>query len=65
MLLGKPHTASDIYSPLFGPVMGFKSNAYSTVNPPTEIDAHRFGEKVNPQSPTSLPSSLPLQNSNH
>jgi len=48
MLLGKPHTASDIYSPLFGPVMGFKSNAYNTVNPPTEIDAHRFGEKVNP-----------------
>ena len=55
MLLGKPHTASDIYSPLFGPVMGFKSNAYNTVNPPTEIDAHRFGEKVNPPSLPSLP----------
>jgi hypothetical protein len=46
MLLGKPHAASDIYSPLFGPVMGFKTNAYNTINPPTEIDAHRFGEKV-------------------
>jgi hypothetical protein len=46
MLLGKPHAASDIYSPLFGPMMGFKTNAYNTINPPTEIDAHRFGEKV-------------------
>jgi len=25
--------------------MGFKTNAYSTVAPPTEADAHRFGEK--------------------
>src|SRR3984957_15518550 len=33
MLLGKPHTASDIYSPLFGPVMGFKSHTYKTVHP--------------------------------
>ena len=45
MLLGKPHAASDIYSPLFGPTMGFKSNSYNTVNPPTELDARRFGEK--------------------
>ncbi|KAH6720826.1 hypothetical protein BKA61DRAFT_470183 [Leptodontidium sp. MPI-SDFR-AT-0119] len=45
MLLGKPHAASDIYSPLFGPMMGFKSNSYNTVNPPTDLDARRFGEK--------------------
>lgn len=45
MLLGKKHAASDIHSPLFGPVMGFKTNAYNTVNPPTDADAQRFGEK--------------------
>lgn len=45
MLLGKTHAASDIYSPLFGSVMGFKTNSYSTTAPPTEVDAHRFGEK--------------------
>lgn len=45
MLLGKPHAASDLYSPLFGPTMGFKTNSYNTVNPPTDIDARRFGEK--------------------
>lgn len=45
MLLGKPHAASDIYSPLFGPSLGFKSNSYNTVNPPTDFDARRFGEK--------------------
>lgn len=45
MLLGKPHSAADIYSPLFGTVIGFKSNAYNTVNPPTDLDARRFGEK--------------------
>jgi hypothetical protein len=45
MLLGKPHAASDIYSPLFGPMMGFKSNSYNTINPPTDLDARRFGEK--------------------
>jgi hypothetical protein len=45
MLLGRPHAASDIYSPLFGPVMGFKTNAYNTVNPPSAADAARFGEK--------------------
>jgi hypothetical protein len=45
MLLGARHSPSDIYSPLFGPVMGFKTNSYSTVAPPTEQDAQRFGEK--------------------
>ncbi|KAF2838867.1 hypothetical protein M501DRAFT_934881, partial [Patellaria atrata CBS 101060] len=45
MLLGRPHAASDIYSPLFGPTMGFKSNGYNTLQPPSEVDAHRFGEK--------------------
>ncbi|KAL2437062.1 hypothetical protein ABEF94_016065 [Exophiala dermatitidis] len=45
MLLGKEHTAADIYSPLFGSVMGFKTNSYSATSPPTEVDAHRFGEK--------------------
>lgn len=46
MLLGEMHSAADIYSPLFGSVIAFKSNAYSTVTPPTEQDAKRFGEKV-------------------
>jgi hypothetical protein len=45
MLLGKPHAASDLYSPLFGPTMGFKTNSYNQINPPTELDARRFGEK--------------------
>ncbi|KAF2788666.1 hypothetical protein K505DRAFT_378744 [Melanomma pulvis-pyrius CBS 109.77] len=45
MLLGKPHAASDLYSPLFGPTLGFKDNAYNTLQPPTEKDAERFGEK--------------------
>lgn len=45
MLLGQQHSASDIVSPLFGPVMGFKTNAYNTINPPTDADAARFGEK--------------------
>jgi hypothetical protein len=45
MILGKPHSASDIYSPLFGPTLGFKDNAYNTLQPPTEKDAERFGEK--------------------
>ena len=45
MLLGAPHAPSDIFSPLFGPVMGFKTNSYSATNPPTEADAKRFGEK--------------------
>jgi hypothetical protein len=45
MILGKPHSAADLYSPLFGPTMGFKDNAYNTLKPPTEEDADRFGEK--------------------
>lgn len=45
MVLGKPHAASDIYSPLFGPSIGLKDNAYNTLQPPTEKDADRFGEK--------------------
>ena len=45
MILGKPHAASDLYSPLFGPTMGFKDNSYNTLKPPTEEDAIRFGEK--------------------
>jgi hypothetical protein len=45
MFLGKSHAASDLYSPLFGPTMGFKTNAYNTKQPPTDLDARRFGEK--------------------
>lgn len=45
MILGKPHSASDLYSPLFGPTMGFKDNAYNTLRPPSAEDAARFGEK--------------------
>lgn len=45
MFLGKPHSASDLYSPLFGPSMAFKTNAYNTRDPPTDLDARRFGEK--------------------
>ncbi|KAJ4290540.1 hypothetical protein N0V90_010757 [Kalmusia sp. IMI 367209] len=45
MILGRPHAASDIYSPLFGPTLGFKDNAYNTLKPPTDADAERFGEK--------------------
>ncbi|KAF2646170.1 hypothetical protein P280DRAFT_388134 [Massarina eburnea CBS 473.64] len=45
MILGKPHTAADLYSPLFGHTMSFKDNAYNTLKPPTQADADRFGEK--------------------
>ncbi|KAL3428411.1 hypothetical protein PVAG01_01920 [Phlyctema vagabunda] len=45
MLLGKAHSASDLYSPLFGATMGFKTNGYNTRDPPTDTDARRFGEK--------------------
>lgn len=45
MFLAKPHAASDMYSPLFGTVMGFKSNSYNTISPPSDKDALRFGEK--------------------
>lgn len=46
MLLTTEHAASDIHTPLFGPVMSFKTNAYNTKSPPTSVDAARFGEKV-------------------
>lgn len=45
MLLTRRHSASDIVSPLFGHVMGFKTNSYNTIHPPTDADAQRFGEK--------------------
>lgn len=45
MILGKQHAASDIYSPLFGPTMGFKPKEYNTHKTPTDNDAGRFGEK--------------------
>ena len=45
MLLGKPHAASDLYSPLFGPTMGFKNKGYNTRKAPTETEAHLFGER--------------------
>ncbi|KAH7041408.1 uncharacterized protein B0I36DRAFT_232726 [Microdochium trichocladiopsis] len=45
MLLGRTHAASDVYSPLFGPILGFKPNGYNTMTPPDEVDARRFGEK--------------------
>ncbi|CAK1367879.1 unnamed protein product [Cercospora beticola] len=45
MLLGRLHAASDIYSPLYGPLYAFKTNGYNTLHAPTEADAKRFGEK--------------------
>ncbi|OAP54919.1 3-O-alpha-D-mannopyranosyl-alpha-D- mannopyranose xylosylphosphotransferase [Fonsecaea erecta] len=45
MLLTREHAPADIYSPLFGAVMSFKTNGYSTTSAPTEADAQRFGEK--------------------
>jgi hypothetical protein len=45
MILGKPHAASDLFSPFLGPTLGFKDNAYNTLQPRTEKDAARFGEK--------------------
>lgn len=45
MLLGRPHAASDIYSPLFGPLFAFKTNTYNTLHRPNEADSKRFGEK--------------------
>ena len=46
MLLTREHAPADIYSPLFGSTLSFKTNGYSTTSPPTEADARRFGEKV-------------------
>jgi hypothetical protein len=45
MFLGMPFAASDIFSPLFGPNLGFKRDKYNTVKPPTSEDAEAFGEK--------------------
>ncbi|KIW16119.1 hypothetical protein PV08_06170 [Exophiala spinifera] len=45
MLLTQKHAPADIYSPLFGPVLSFKTNGYNTVSQPTDVDAKRFGEK--------------------
>lgn len=46
MLLGREHSAADVYSPLFGPSLGFKEDSgYNTMTPPEEEDAHKFGEK--------------------
>ncbi|KAI0148363.1 hypothetical protein GGR57DRAFT_238634 [Xylariaceae sp. FL1272] len=44
MLLGMDHAASDFYSPLFGHVMGFKSDAYN-VKSLDSSKAPSFGEK--------------------
>lgn len=46
MLLTREHSPSDMYSPLFGAALSFKTNGYSTTSAPTETDAKRFGEKV-------------------
>ncbi|RVX73032.1 hypothetical protein B0A52_02158 [Exophiala mesophila] len=45
MLLTREHSPADIYSPLFGAAISFKTNGYSTTSPPTDVDARRFGEK--------------------
>ncbi|KAH7374428.1 hypothetical protein B0T11DRAFT_217663 [Plectosphaerella cucumerina] len=45
MILGRHHAAADIFSPLYGPTLGFKVNGYNTQSQPTEADARRFGEK--------------------
>jgi hypothetical protein len=45
MILGKLHAASDLFRPLFGLTFGFKDNAYNTLQPPTEKDTERFGDK--------------------
>jgi hypothetical protein len=46
MILTREHSPADIYSPLFGAAVSFKTNGYSTTSAPTEVDARRFGEKV-------------------
>ncbi|KAI9729520.1 MAG: Xanthine phosphoribosyltransferase 1 [Claussenomyces sp. TS43310] len=45
MFLGKPHAASDLYSPLFGPTMGFKIQKYNTRELPSDQETRLFGEK--------------------
>ncbi|KAI0017544.1 hypothetical protein F4780DRAFT_754921 [Xylariomycetidae sp. FL0641] len=45
MFLGMPHAASDFYSPLFGPVMGFKSDHYNVKALGGKDKIPSFGEK--------------------
>jgi hypothetical protein len=54
MLLTREHVASDVHTPLFGPVMSFKTNSYSTTATPTDADAARFGEKVSRCFPAAV-----------
>lgn len=45
MFLGMPHAASDFYSPLFGPTMGFKSDHYNVKQLGGKGQIPSFGEK--------------------
>ncbi|KAI0834487.1 hypothetical protein F5Y06DRAFT_289777 [Hypoxylon sp. FL0890] len=45
MFLGMPHAASDFYSPLFGPTMGFKSDQYNVKRLGGKDSIPSFGEK--------------------
>lgn len=44
MFLGAPHSAADFFSPLFGPMLGFKPNHYNTKTV-SNFDFPTFGEK--------------------
>lgn len=44
MFLGAPHSAADFFSPLFGPLLGFKSTQYNTKSF-SHSDVPTFGEK--------------------
>jgi hypothetical protein len=44
MFLGAPHSAADFFSPLFGPMLGFKSAHYN-VKSTSKAEAPIFGEK--------------------
>jgi hypothetical protein len=44
MFLGAPHSAADFFSPLFGPMLGFKSNHYN-VKSFSKASVPTFGEK--------------------
>jgi hypothetical protein len=44
MFLGAPHSAADFFSPLFGPMIGFKSKSYN-VKSIGKADIPTFGEK--------------------
>jgi hypothetical protein len=44
MLLGATHSAADFFSPLFGPMLGFKENRYNVISI-TNGDVPTFGEK--------------------